>query len=448
MGRMFGTDGVRGVANTGLTPELAFSLGRAGAYVLTNERHKPRILIGRDTRISGSMLEAALIAGITSVGADVVSVGILPTPAVAYLTRYYCADAGVMISASHNPVQDNGIKFFDSHGLKLPDVMEDQIEKIIKEDIPLPRPTGIDIGRIIEVKNAQRDYMDFLKETIDVRFDGMKIALDCANGASSEIAYKLFTELGAEVHAVYNMPDGLNINRNCGSTHPEVISRVVVESGADVGLAFDGDADRIIAADERGNVIDGDRIMAVCALDMHARGALKKDTLVATIMSNMGLDMALKEAGCDIVKTGVGDRYVLERMLQDGYNLGGEQSGHIIFLDHNTTGDGMLSGLQLLAVMVRSGKGLCELSEAMQQVPQVLTGVRIDAAQRDAFKQDEEIAQAIKERELRLKDTGRIIIRLSGTEPLVRVMVEGLDAEVIETVAQELSDVIQAKYGA
>ncbi|HOV69634.1 MAG TPA: phosphoglucosamine mutase, partial [Clostridia bacterium] len=348
MARMFGTDGVRGVANRDLTFELAFNLGRAGAYVLTSKIRKPKILIGRDTRISGNMLEAAMIAGITSMGADVLLVGVLPTPAVAFLTRYYSADAGIMISASHNPVEYNGIKIFDSKGYKLPDAVEDKIEGIISNGYPMPYPTGIDIGRVIHAKNAHTDYMDFLKSTVDVKFDGLKIALDCANGAASDIAARVFLDLGAEVFPTYNTPDGTNINKNCGSTHPEVISRIAVELGVDAGLAFDGDSDRIIASDERGGIVDGDRIMTICALDMCKRGLLKKNTVVTTVMSNMGMDLALREADCRMVRTSVGDRYVLEKMISDGYNLGGEQSGHIIFLDHNTTGDGILSGLQLL----------------------------------------------------------------------------------------------------
>lgn len=447
MGRLFGTDGVRGVANRDLNCELAFNLGRAAAYILTSKIRRPKILIGRDTRISGNMLEAAMIAGITSMGADVLLVSVLPTPAVAFLTRYYSADAGIMISASHNPVEYNGIKIFDSKGYKLPDAVEFRIEEIILNGYPMPYPTGIDIGRVIHAKNAHTDYMDFLKNTVDVRFEGIKIALDCANGAASDIAAKVLSDLGAEVFPTYNTPDGTNINKNCGSTHPEVISRIAVELGVDAGLAFDGDSDRIIASDERGGIVDGDRIMTICALDMCRRGLLKKNTVVTTVMSNMGMDLALREAGCRMVRTSVGDRYVLEKMLSDGYNLGGEQSGHIIFLDHNTTGDGILSGLQLLSVMVRSGKPLSELSSIVKSIPQVLSNIRINSSYRDRFKDDAELFDQIRAKEEQLAGRGRILIRLSGTEPLVRVMVEGTDAEEIDEIALELSKIIEARFG-
>ncbi len=446
MGRLFGTDGVRGVANLEITCDIAFKLGQAGAYVLTSEKHKPKILVGRDTRVSGDMLEAAMVAGICSVGAEAVLVGVLPTPAIAYLTRHYGADAGVVISASHNPVEYNGIKFFDGNGYKLPDALENRIESIILDHAEeLPVPTGAEVGRRVRVKNAANDYGDFLKTTIDGDLKGLKIALDCANGASYEVAPTLFRELGAEVYTLYSSPDGTNINDHCGSTYPARLQDYVVEMGADVGLAFDGDADRLIAVDENGQLVDGDKILVICGLDMKERGTLAGNTIVATIMSNLGFDIALRKAGCDFVKTGVGDRYVLEKMLEGGYNLGGEQSGHIIFLDYNTTGDGMITALQLLSVMVRKKQKLSDLAGMMEVLPQVLVNAKVSNDKKKDYEKDQVIQKEIEIIEKKFMENGRVLIRPSGTEPLVRVMIEGKDRDEIEKDAKALAQLIEER---
>jgi len=446
MGRLFGTDGVRGLANQELTCELAFKLGQAGAHVLTMAKHRPKILIGRDTRISGDMLEAAMVAGICSAGAEAIVAGIIPTPAIAYLTRHLGADAGVVISASHNSMEYNGIKFFDGKGYKLPDELEERIERIILDNAEeMPHPTGAELGRKVTIKNAAKDYLEFLKETIDVDLKGMKIAIDCANGASYRVAPEVFAQLGAEVYAIYNEPDGTNINDNCGSTHPEKLQSYVLEMDADVGLAFDGDADRLIAVDERGQIVDGDQIMVICGLDMKERGILKKDTVVATVMSNLGFDIALRNAGLNAVKTKVGDRYVLEKMLEEGYSIGGEQSGHIIFLDHNTTGDGIVTALQLLSVMKRKGKKLSSLASVMKKFPQVLVNARVSEEKKNLFTQDEVIQNEISNIEKQFKNEGRVLIRPSGTEPLVRVMIEGADQRQIEEVAVGLAKLIETR---
>jgi len=442
MSRMFGTDGVRGIANTELTPILAFKLGQAGAAVLTSAIHKPRILVGRDTRISGQMLESALVAGIMSVGADAMMVGVIPTPAVAFLTRYYSCDAGVMISASHNSVEFNGIKFFNANGLKLPDALEDKIEQLIQSDGPFQTPTGIDVGKMIVLKNAHRDYMDFLEETLDLRLDGLKVVLDCANGASSEVAPQVFEELGATVLPFYNMPDGTNINKNCGSTHISRICQLVAEQGADIGLAFDGDADRLIACDERGAEVDGDRILAICGLMLHKENKLKNNTVVGTVMSNMGLDISVRQNHIELKKTAVGDRYVLECMLKEGYSLGGESSGHIIFLDYNTTGDGILTALQLLRAKVLANLEMSELASVMEKLPQVLVNIRIDNAKKGLYDKDPLILDEIKKAEEALADTGRVLVRASGTEPLVRVMLEGTDKETINQLAINIAEAV------
>ncbi len=442
MSRLFGTDGVRGVANSELTPELAFALGKAGATVLTSAIHKPKIIIGRDTRVSGNMLEAALTAGIMSVGADALIAGIVPTPAVAYLTKFYSADAGVVISASHNSVEFNGIKFFSAKGFKLPDSVEDEIQELI-ESGNMPCPTGINIGRRISVKSAKRDYLDFLKSTVDVRFDGIKIVLDCANGAASEFAPVLFEELGATVYPYYYMPDGTDINKNCGSTHPERICELVKELGADIGLAFDGDADRLIACDERGIEIDGDHVLAVCGKMFKEENRLKNNTVVGTVMSNMGLEIFTRKADINFEKTGVGDRYVLERMLEKGYSVGGEKSGHVIFLDYNTTGDGMLTALQLLRAKVLSGKEMSELTSVMHNLPQVLVNVKVSNGKKELYKTNAEIAGEIAKADTALKDRGRTLIRASGTEPLIRVMLEGDDVEEINKFALNIAQAIE-----
>jgi len=447
MSRLFGTDGVRGVANTELDCNLAYELGRAGAYILTQEtKHKPRIAVGKDTRISGDMLEAALVAGICSVGGEAVVLGVQPTPAVAYLTRQMGLDAGVVISASHNPFEYNGIKFFDSKGYKLPDELEDKIQEIIEKGTDnLPKPTGEGIGKRTEVENSVHTYVEFLKNTIDVDLKGLKIVVDCANGASYLAAPMALEQLGAEIVVINNNPDGVNINRNCGSTHPESLQQLVVEVGADAGLAFDGDADRLIAVDEKGEIVNGDHVMAIIGKHMKTKGKLKKDTVVATIMSNMGLEIACKKEQIGIVRTKVGDRYVLEEMMKNGYNLGGEQSGHIIFLDHNTTGDGLLTAIQLLAVQKETGKKLSELKSIMTVLPQVLVNAKIKNEYKNKYMEDAEIKAAIEKIEAEMKDSGRVVIRPSGTEPLIRVMLEGQDENNIQRMAQELATLIEKK---
>ncbi len=447
MGRLFGTDGVRGLANKEITGELAYKLGQAGAHVLTMAKHKPKILIGRDTRVSGDMLECALVAGICSVGAEAIVLGTIPTPAVAHLTREFGADAGIVISASHNSMEYNGIKFFDGKGYKLPDELENRIEAIILDGTDtMPYPTGVDVGKRVRVRNSVKEYISFLKDTIDADLSGLNIVLDCANGASFKVAPQLFEELGAEVHTIYDTPDGTNINDLCGSTHPEKLQRCVLELGADVGLAFDGDADRLIAVDDRGRLVDGDQIMYICAIDMLERGILNKNTVVATVMSNLGLDIALKKAGINIEKTQVGDRYVLEKMLEEGYNLGGEQSGHIIFLDHNTTGDGTLTALQMLSVMKRTNKELADLASGMKKLPQVLVNAAVSNEGKLAYKEDDVITDEIKRIESQFDGNGRVLIRPSGTEPLVRVMIEGADQRIIEEEAVKLAKLIEERH--
>jgi len=441
MGRLFGTDGVRGVANKDLSPVLAFKLGRAGAKVLSKLQKRPVFIVGKDTRVSGDMLEAALTAGICSAGADVIKVGILPTPAVAYLTRFFNADAGVVISASHNPVEFNGIKYFNKDGYKLPDAMEDEIEALLEDDGKIiESPIGEGVGRTFE-RDGKRPYVDFIKSVASKDFSGLTIALDCAHGAAYEVAPLVFEELGAKVHVLNNKPDGCNINVNCGSTHPEALCSFVREVGADVGLAFDGDADRLIAVDEKGEIVDGDHVMAVCGCNMKRKGLLKNDTVVTTIMSNMGLEVALKKAGIKMVRTKVGDRYVLEEMLISDYNLGGEQSGHIIFLDHNTTGDGILTAVKLLGVIVDEQKSLSELSKIMTVYPQVLINVHV--VDKSKYDNNERIKETIAESQALLGDSGRIIVRPSGTEPLIRVMVEGEEQDLIERVANNIAKVIE-----
>jgi len=391
--------------------------------------------------MSGDMLEAALTAGICSAGADVLKVGIIPTPAVAYLTRYFNADAGVIISASHNPVEYNGIKFFNKEGYKLPDALEDEIEALLDDSNQIiESPTGPEVGRIFE-KDGVRPYVDFIKAAVNKEFCGLTVALDCANGASYEVAPIIFKELGAKVHVINNQPDGSNINVNCGSTHPQTLCQFVKEVGADVGLSFDGDADRLIAVDEKGQIVDGDHVMAICGCYMKRQGLLKNDTVVSTIMSNMGLEVALKRANINMVRTKVGDRYVLEEMLNSGYNFGGEQSGHIIFLDHNTTGDGILTAVNLIRVMVDEQKTLSDLSKIMTVYPQVLINVRV--ADKSKYDDNERIMNAIAENQTLLGDSGRIVVRPSGTEPLIRVMVEGEQQELINKVGKTIAEVIE-----
>ncbi|KOF57787.1 MULTISPECIES: phosphoglucosamine mutase [Clostridium] len=446
MSRMFGTDGVRGIANEELTAELAYKLGRAGAYVLTKGTHKPKILVGMDTRISGDMLESALVSGILSVGAEAICVGIIPTPAVAYLTRKYNADAGVVISASHNPVEYNGIKFFDGTGYKLSDELEDKIQSVIESNFKeVPLPTGENVGRKIIEESAIDDYIEFAKSTIDIDLKGMKIALDCANGASYITAVKTFRELGADVKVINNDPDGININANCGSTHTEELMDYVVRKNCDLGLAFDGDADRCLAVDENGKLIDGDFIMAICGKYLKEQGKLNKDVVVVTVMSNMGLFKALDKVNINTVKTKVGDRYVLEEMLKEGYKLGGEQSGHIIFLDYNTTGDGLVTALQISTIVKKSGKKLSELASMMKKLPQVLANAEVPNDKKDIYITDKEIADEIVKIEKELDGNGRVLIRPSGTEPLVRVMLEGEDQKLLDIMAHGLAKKIQEK---
>lgn len=447
MGRMFGTDGVRGVANTELTAQIAYNLGRAGAYVLTEGAHKPKILVAKDTRISGDMLEAALISGILSVGAEAVVLGVVPTPAVAYLTRKYGADAGVMISASHNPVEYNGIKFFNDKGYKLSDELEDEIQRVIESGFEgVPSPTGTDIGRETIEVSALDDYIEFAKNTIPYSLKGLKIALDCANGASYKSSVKAFRDLGADVFVINDNPDGTNINENCGSTHPEELMEYVVKKKCDLGFAFDGDADRCLAVDEKGNLINGDFILMLCAKYLKEIGKLRDNTLVVTVMSNLGLDIACKKEGINVVKTSVGDRYVLEEMVKDKYVIGGEQSGHVIFLDHNTTGDGLVTALQIASIVKKKETSLSELCSIMKELPQVLANATVPNDKKNLYLEDEEIQGEIKRIEDALHGVGRVLIRPSGTEPLVRVMLEGENQEEIDKMAHGLAELIEKKY--
>ena len=445
MARLFGTDGVRGVANEELTPLLAMQLGQAGAYVLTKEKeHKPTIMVGCDTRISGDMLANALMAGVCSVGANAVYVGVIPTPAVAYLTRKYKVDAGVVISASHNPVEFNGIKFFDGDGYKLPDEMEDEIEALIKSDMKdVPFPTGSRVGKIKYRTDAREEYINHAIQSVPVDLTGMKVVVDAAEGASFYTSVEAIKELGAEVIAIHNNPDGTNINANCGSTHMEELQARVVFEKANIGLAFDGDADRLLAVDENGNLVDGDQIMAIVGKHMRSQGKLKKDTIVVTVMSNLGFTLMAKEQNLNIETTKVGDRYVLERMKEIGASLGGEQSGHVIFLDENTTGDGLLSALHLLQVLVDTGKPLSELSQIMTVLPQALVNAKVPNHKKDHYMDYPEIASAIAKLEEMFAGEGRVLIRPSGTEPKVRVMIEGKDQALIDAEAKKLADLIQ-----
>ena len=449
MGKLFGTDGVRGVANEELTCELAYKIGKCAAYVLTGEiKHKPKILIGKDTRISGDMLEAALTAGLCTVGAQVVSLGVIPTPAVAYLTREYNADAGIVISASHNSAEYNGIKIFNANGYKLNDEVEERIENLILvDDSEIILPTGDDVGTVTKCETAVRDYVDFAKSTINCDLSGMKIAVDCANGASYKTSTKVLAELGAEIYTVANHPNGTNINLNCGSTHTEKFGEYVKNINVDIGLSFDGDADRLLVIDELGNLIDGDKIMLICAEYLKDKGMLNKNTLVTTVMTNLGLVLAAKEKGINIVQTNVGDRYVLEEMLQKGYSLGGEQSGHIIFLDHNTTGDGLVSALQLLSIVKETGKKLSDLAGVFKTLPQTVINAKVKNSNKYSYVDDEVIMSEIKGLEDEFKDNGRVLIRPSGTEPFVRVMIEGPSQAVVEQKAKYLAKIIEARLG-
>lgn len=445
MSRMFGTDGVRGVANEELTPDLALKLGQAGACVLTKEnKHKPTIMVGCDTRISGDMLANALMAGACSVGANCVFVGVLPTPAIAYLTKKYKVDAGVVISASHNPVEFNGIKFFDGNGYKLPDAMEDEIEELINSGMSgVTFPIGAGVGKVKYRTDAREEYINHSIKAISSDLSGLRIVVDTAEGAAYYTSVEALKELGATVIPIHNAPDGTNINANCGSTHLEELMARVVYEKANVGLAFDGDADRLLAVDENGKPVNGDQVMGIIGNYMKERGTLKKNTIVATVMSNLGFFQMGEKNKIHIEQTKVGDRYVLERMKEIGANLGGEQSGHIIFLDDNTTGDGLLSALHLLEVMVETGKPLSELAEVVEILPQALVGARVPNHKKESYMEYPEIADAIKELTAKFAGRGRVLIRPSGTEPLVRVMIEGNDKALIEEEAKKLANLIE-----
>ncbi|MBT2681264.1 phosphoglucosamine mutase [Bacillus sp. ISL-35] len=446
MGKYFGTDGVRGVANSELTPELAFKLGRFGGYVLTKEHDRPKVLIGRDTRISGHMLEGALVAGLLSIGAEVMRLGVISTPGVAYLTKALGAQAGVMISASHNPVADNGIKFFGPDGYKLSDAQENEIEQLMDMDSDeLPRPVGADLGQVNDYFEGGQKYLQYLKQSIDEEFTGLHIALDCAHGATSSLATHLFADLDADTSTMGASPNGLNINDGVGSTHPEALAEFLKEKGADLGLAFDGDGDRLIAIDEKGNIVDGDQIMYICGKFMKERGQLKQGTVVSTVMSNLGFYKGLEENGVQSVQTAVGDRYVVEEMKKNGYNLGGEQSGHIIFLDYNTTGDGLLTGLQLANIMKATNKPLSELAGEMKKYPQVLVNIRV--TDKHHVTDNEKVKSVIEQVEAEMNGNGRILVRPSGTEPLVRVMAEAATAELCQEYVNRIAAVVEEEMG-
>ena len=443
MGKLFGTDGIRGIANRELTPELVYKIGRIGAHVLSqNSGDKKAFLVARDTRISGPMLEGALIAGLTSAGADVHIAGVISTPAAAYLTKKLGGCGGVMISASHNAYPDNGIKFFNHQGFKLADDVEAQMEELyFSSTDELPRPEAENVGSVHQAISAEDDYLDYLLSTLTTRFDGLRVALDCANGASYRLAPHAFRKLGAEVVAVHNTPDGININNNCGSTYPEPLIKVVRDTGAHVGFTFDGDADRVLAVDENGTLVDGDAIMTVLARALKKQGKLRNNTVVATVMSNLGLEKAAQSVDFNLLRTKVGDRYVLEEMLAGNHSLGGEQSGHIIMLDYNTTGDGLLTALQVMAVMAEMKTTLSELASPFIRYPQVLVNCRVGS--RDGWDTNPRIAAAISEAEEKLAGNGRLLVRPSGTEPLIRVMMEGQNEDELHIMANRLADIIK-----
>ncbi len=449
MKKLFGTDGVRGVANQDpMTSEMALRIGRAAAHVFRDSSRRHRIVIGKDTRLSGYMIESALTSGLCSMGVDVLLVGPVPTPGIAFLTRSLRADAGVVISASHNPYEDNGIKFFGRDGFKLPDEVEKRMEDLIFSGaIDSIRPTAAEIGKAFRIDDAIGRYNEFVKSSIPRGMDlsGLRIVVDSANGAAYKIGPRILIELGADVISLYDQPDGMNINQGCGSLYPEVISRAAVANSAQIGIAFDGDADRVMLCDEQGAVVDGDAVMAICALQMMKEGRLRQKTLVATVMSNLGLELALEKAGGKLVRAAVGDRYVMEKMLEGGYNLGGEQSGHVIFLDHNTTGDGLISALQILLIMKQSGKSLSELASCMKSYPQTLVNVKVK--ERRDLASIPEVSQRMAEIEKKLGDNGRLLVRYSGTEPKVRVMIEGENEKDIRKFAEDLAGIIKEKLG-
>lgn len=444
----FGTDGVRGVANSELTPEIAFKLGRYGGYVLAQhiEEDTPRVLVGRDTRMSGNMLEHALVAGLLSIGAEVLRLGVISTPGVAYLTRQQNATAGIMISASHNPAEDNGIKFFGSDGFKLSDEQEREIEELANGDVDnLPRPSAEGLGSAEEYKESVLKYSQYLKQTIPGDLSGVKVVLDAANGATSPIVNRLFADLETDFFVVGDTPDGLNINEGVGSTHPELMAKTVVEKEADVGLAFDGDGDRLIAADENGNIVDGDKILYICGKYLNEKGQLKNSTVVSTIMSNIGFYHALEENDIKSVKTNVGDRYVVEEMRENGYNLGGEQSGHVIFLDYSTTGDGVLTGIQLLKVIKETGKPLSELAAEVTTYPQELINIRV--TDKDAVMEHPRVQEIIAEVEAEMDGNGRVLVRASGTEALLRIMTEAPTQEEVTEYCERIAAVVREEFG-
>ncbi len=449
MGRLFGTDGARGIANSELTCELAMSIGRAAAYVLTKHSTvRPKVVIGKDTRVSSSMLEMALAAGMCSFGADVILVGFIPTPAVAYLIPEVGADAGVMISASHNPCEYNGIKIFDRFGYKLPDAIEDEIEAIVLDNaVIIDLPTGGDIGSIYSRHDYRDKYIEHVVSTVEdgTRLDGMKIVIDCANGSASQTAERIFTSMGAQCHMLHNRPDGVNINEHCGSTHMDDLIDYVNAHDVDLGLAFDGDSDRCLAVDEKGKLIDGDKLIAIFAKELKRLGQLNGNTAVVTVMTNIGFKKFARENDIDIAETGVGDRYVFENMLKNDYSIGGEQSGHIIFKKYATTGDGQLSGLQFAAAMARTGKKASTLASVMTSYPQVLVNVTVTNDKKELIKTDDDIKNAIKAAENQLGDNGRILVRASGTEPLIRVMIEGENIVEIDKIANRVADIIKEK---
>ncbi len=447
MARLFGTDGVRGTANKELTPELAYHMGRAAAAYFGARKERPVFLIGRDTRRSGPMLESALAAGINAVGGDVVLAGVIPTPAVSHLVKKHGYDAGVVISASHNPFEDNGIKFFDNQGFKLPDAVEDEMESLIEQSKngTLPRSIGKEVGRQFQREGLRYEYVDFICSTVQENLEGIRIIYDGANGAAYQVAPEVFSRLGAVTLATHVLPDGVNINKNCGSTHLEGLQAAVVANRADIGIANDGDADRCLMVDEEGNVLDGDQIMLLCALHLKEQGKLKKDTIVSTVMSNIGFHKAAKEMGMKTINTAVGDRYVLEKMREEDYSIGGEQSGHVIFLDYNATGDGLLTAVQTLAILKSSGKKLSELAALMTKYPQLLVNVRV--ATKEGWEENRAIQEAIAKGNEELGDSGRILVRSSGTEALIRVMAEGQDQEQLNRICHAIADVVLQEQG-
>lgn len=449
MGKLFGTDGVRGVANEEpMTPETVVKLGRAAAYLFKTKSGRHKIVIGKDTRLHGYMLECALTSGICSMGVDVLLVGPLPTPGIAFITRSLRADAGIVISASHNPFEDNGIKFFSGDGFKLPDEMEERMEAlIINGEIERLRPLATEIGKAYRINDAAGRYIEFVKGTVPkgLSFRGLKVVVDCAHGATYKVAPSILRELGAVVISLNVQPNGVNINDRCGSLYPEVVRQAVLKHKADIGISYDGDGDRAILVDETGTVLDGDHILALCALDLKSRALLRSNTVVATVMSNIGLELCLKEAGIRIIRTPVGDRYVLEEMVRHGYNVGGEQSGHCVFLDHNTTGDGVVTALQVLSLMVRRQESLSRLRQCMTTCPQVLLNVRV--VDKPDLGSIPTVRAAIAEAEAQLDGSGRVMVRYSGTERLARVMVEGRDAEQVERLARSIADAIEKELG-